>query len=70
MRAPALNSFKGSSNNKKCPICLSEWIEEFRQYHRKDGRIVKTYDDLLGAKRYGVMMLRMTSSRFIVEPHG
>ena len=37
----------------------SEWFEEFRQYHRKDGRIVKTHDDLLDATRYGVMMLRM-----------
>ncbi len=38
----------------------SEWFEEFRQYHRKDGRIVKTHDDLLDATRYGVMMLRMS----------
>ncbi len=37
----------------------SEWFEEFRQYHRKDGRIVKAHDDLLDATRYGVMMLRM-----------
>ena len=37
----------------------SDWFEEFRQYHRKDGRIVKTHDDLLDATRYGVMMLRM-----------
>ena len=36
----------------------SEWFEEFRQYHRKDGRIVKAHDDLLDATRYGVMMLR------------
>ena len=24
----------------------SEWFEEFRQYHRKDGRIVKANGDL------------------------
>ena len=36
----------------------SEWFEEFRQYHHKDGRIVKANDDLLDATRYGVMMLR------------
>ena len=36
----------------------SEWFEEFRQYYRKDGRIVKAHDDLLDATRYGVMMLR------------
>jgi len=37
----------------------TEWFEEFRQYHRKDGRIVKAHDDLLDATRYGVMMLRV-----------
>ncbi len=34
------------------------WFEEFRLYHRKDGRIVKLGDDLLSASRYGMMMLR------------
>ncbi len=37
---------------------LGEWFEEFRLYHRKDGRIVKLRDDLLSATRYGLMMLR------------
>jgi len=37
---------------------LNEWWEEFRLYHRKDGRIVKERDDLMSATRYGVMMLR------------
>jgi phage terminase large subunit-like protein len=37
---------------------LSAWFEEFRMYHRKDGRIVKERDDLLSATRYGLMMLR------------
>ena len=37
---------------------LSQWFEEFRMYHRKDGRIVKEYDDLLCATRYGLMMLK------------
>lgn len=37
---------------------LNEWFEEFRMYHRKDGRIVKLADDLLSATRYGVMSLR------------
>ena len=30
----------------------SAWYEEFRQYHRKDGRIVKAHDDLLDATLY------------------
>lgn len=37
---------------------LTEWIEEFRDYHRKDGKIVKKYDDCIDASRYAMMMLR------------
>ena len=37
---------------------LSDWFEEFRLYHREDGKIVKLMDDLMSATRYGVMMLR------------
>ena len=37
---------------------LGEWLDEFRMYHRKDGRSVKENDDLLCATRYGLMMLR------------
>lgn len=36
---------------------LGEWLDEFRMYHRKDGRIVKENDDLLCATRYALMML-------------
>lgn len=41
-----------------------EWFEEFRLYHREDGRIVKLRDDLLSATRYALMMRRHA----IVEP--
>lgn len=37
---------------------LTKWIEEFRLYHRKDGKIVKAHDHLLDAARYAVMMKR------------
>ena len=37
---------------------LSQWFEEFRGYHRKDGKIVKERDDLMSATRVGIMMLR------------
>ena len=37
---------------------LLDWLEEFRLYHRKDGRVVKEGDDLMSATRYAVMMLR------------
>jgi hypothetical protein len=37
---------------------LNDWFEEFRMYHRKEGKIVKERDDLMSATRIGVMMLR------------
>ncbi len=37
---------------------LTDWFEEFRMYHRKDGLVVKERDDLMSATRYGLMMLR------------
>ena len=37
---------------------LNDWFEEFRLYHRKDGRVFKERDDLMSATRYAVTMLR------------
>jgi hypothetical protein len=37
---------------------LNDWWEEFRLYHRKDGKVVKEGDDLMAATRYALMMLR------------
>lgn len=37
---------------------LSDWFEEYRLYHRKDGLIVKQIDDLISATRYAIMMKR------------
>lgn len=37
---------------------LTEWFDEFRLYHRKDGKVVKLQDDLMSATRYGIMSLR------------
>lgn len=37
---------------------LAEWLEEFRMYHRKDGKLVKEADDLMSATRYAIMMKR------------
>lgn len=34
------------------------WLEEFRIYHRDEGKIVKERDDLLSASRYALMMKR------------
>lgn len=43
---------------------LGDWFEEFRLYHRKDGKIVKQRDDIMSATRYALMMLRLA----IVKP--
>ena len=40
---------------------LNEWWEEFRLYHRKDGKVVKERDDLMSATRYLIMMLRFAT---------
>lgn len=37
---------------------LNDWFEEFRMYHRKDGKVVKLDDDLMSATRYAIMMKR------------
>lgn len=37
----------------------TEWFEEYREYHRKEGLLVKEHDDLMAATRYGVMARRM-----------
>jgi phage terminase large subunit-like protein len=37
---------------------LDDWFQEFRLYHRREGRVVKLDDDLLSASRYAMMMLR------------
>jgi phage terminase large subunit-like protein len=41
---------------------LEEWFEEFRLYHRKEGRLVKSNDDLLSASRYAMMMRRFAQT--------
>lgn len=40
---------------------LGEFFEEFRLYHRKDGKIVKEYDDVICAVRHCIMMLRFAT---------
>jgi len=37
---------------------LADWWEEFRLYHREDGKIVKEGDDLMSATRILIMSLR------------
>ena len=37
---------------------MEMFFEEFRLYHRKEGKVVKVRDDFLDAVRYAIMMLR------------
>jgi hypothetical protein len=37
---------------------LNDFFEEFRLYHRRDGKVFAENDDLLCAVRYALMMLR------------
>ncbi len=39
---------------------LSDWFEEYRFYHREDGKIVKINDDLMSATRVWVMAKRFS----------
>lgn len=47
---------------------LEEWFEEFRMYHRKDGKIVKAGDDLMAATRYALMMKRFAVVNMAQKP--
>jgi phage terminase large subunit-like protein len=39
-----------------------DWLEEYRTYHRKDGKLVKLGDDTISASRYALMMLRYAAA--------
>lgn len=47
------------TNRWKVFSTCGAWLEEFRLYHREDGKVVKEYDDTIDASRYAMMMLRM-----------
>jgi hypothetical protein len=40
---------------------LADWFEEFRVYHRRNGKLVKLADDLISASRYAMMMRRFAA---------
>jgi hypothetical protein len=52
------------TNRFKVFSTLNDWFEEFRLYHRAEGRVVKLRDDLMSATRYGAIMIREA----VVEP--
>ena len=45
------------------------FFDEFRMYHRKDGKVIKEFDDVISSARYAIMMLRYArpDSRKIVN---
>ena len=47
---------------------LTDWFDEYRLYHRKDGRVHKEGDDLMSATRYAVMMLRYAKTDIPPKP--
>jgi hypothetical protein len=47
---------------------LTNWFDEYRLYHRKDGRAHKEGDDLMSATRYAVMMLRYAKTDIPPKP--
>jgi hypothetical protein len=46
---------------------LNMWFEEYREYHRQNGKIVKVRDDLMSATRIGMMMLRKAKPWSIID---
>jgi len=42
---------------------LIDWFDEFRLYHRKDGKVVKEFDDIISATRYALMMKRFAETK-------
>jgi Terminase RNaseH-like domain len=45
----------------------NDWWEEFRLYHRKDGKVVKEGDDLMCATRYALMHLRFAKTKAFAD---
>jgi hypothetical protein len=44
--------------NFKVFSTLPDWFEEFRMYHRKEGKVVAIRDDLMSATRYAFQSQR------------
>ncbi len=40
-----------------------QWLQEYRQYHREDGKINNLDDDLIAASRYSVQSLRFAETK-------
>lgn len=49
---------------------IEDWFDEFRLYHRKDGKVVKEYDDLMAATRYAIMGKRFAKTKPVRKKTG
>lgn len=47
----------------------TDWLEEFRLYHRKNGMVVKEFDDAISASRYAMMMIRFAKIKQSQQMH-
>jgi hypothetical protein len=47
---------------------LTDWFDEYRLYHRKDGRVHNEGDDLMSATRYASTMLRYAKTDIPPKP--
>ena len=47
-----------TTNRFKVFASCTDWFEEYRTYHRKDGQLVKVMDDIMSATRVAIMQLR------------
>lgn len=59
-----------TTNRFKVASHLEDWWEEYRNYHRKDGMIVKFKDDIMSATRTGFMMRRFFKQLPYLDPYG
>lgn len=55
------------SGRLKVFTTCTDWLSEYRLYHRKDGQVVKEFDDAISASRYGMMMIRFATQNFSNE---
>jgi phage terminase large subunit-like protein len=59
-----------STGKWKVAAHLNEWFEEYREYHRVKGLIVKVRDDIMSASRIGMMMRRYGKRLPTFDPRG
>ena len=57
-----------ASGRLKIDESLEDFWDEYRLYHRDNGKLVKERDDFISAVRYAIMMKRFAQTRAELEP--